>query len=410
MRILYVHPKAWTGDYPLLRKLSEAGNEVNVLEEWRDMPGPPVRVTDYFRNPGDRLRTYWYDPRRGWEKLLTWPVDRFFKAAFEGRNLLHRMVVIRRAVRYFKPDALLCAEGFAYAIPAAFLRRLRMLPVPLVVSYIGGDILDVPEADVGKRRTPLTAWLIRQSMRSIDRFRPFSPLLRDALLAEGAASERIEIIPGHLVVDASEAESVRRRKSTIRTQIGERYGIDDSAPLIVTLGGNQKGKGLHILADAWPTVLAAVPDARWLLCGPQSAWIAQQVWPRLQRAGCVGTVVAAGRLEGLGVFEHLAAADLHVTPTLCDGGPMVNIEAAAVATPTLTTEMAGNSYWLKEYGCGEVVPAGDSGTLAATLAALLSDPGRLAALREHCPAMTSLFALEQVTRRLSDLLESAVTR
>ena len=410
MRILYLHPKAWTGEYPLLRKLLETGHEVAVLEEWRNMPGPPVRVTDHFQEAGDRLPTYWYDPRRGLEKLLTWPVDRFFKTAFEGRNLLHRMEVIRRAVRHFKPDVLLCAEGFAYAIPAAFLRCLRILQVPLAVSYIGGDILDVPEAEVGKRRTALTDWLIKQSMRGIDRFRPFSPLLRDALLADGAAPERIEIVPGHLVAEASVLESVRQHKAEIRSRIRERYDLANPSPLIVTLGGNQKGKGLHVLAEAWPSVLAAVPDARWLLCGPESSWIAQQVWPRLRSAGCGGTVVATGRLEGLAVFEHLAAADLHVTPTLCDGGPMVNVEAAAVATPSLTTEMAGNAYWLKEYGCGQVVRAGDASALAAALVALLPDSGRLAALREGCSAMNPLFSHEQVTRRLSELLENAISR
>ena len=409
MRILYLHPKAWTGEYPLLRRLSQAGHDVSVLEEWRDMPGPPVRIADHFQENEDSLPTYWYDPRRGWEKLLTWPADRFFKTAFEGRNLLHRMVVVCKAVRHFRPDALLCAEGFAYAIPAAFLRRLRLLTAPLVVSYIGGDILDVPEAEVGKRRTLLTGWLIRQSLRGIDRFRPFSPLLRDALLADGAAPDRIEIIPGHLVAEASALESVRRHKGEIRGRIRARYGIADSAPLIVTLGGNQKGKGLHILADAWPSVLATLPGARWLLCGPQSSWIAREVWPRLQTAGCAGSVVAAGRLEGLAVFEHLAAADLHVSPTLCDGGPMVNVEAAAVTTPSLTTDMAGNAFWLKQYDCGAVVPVGKSAPLAAALTSLLTDTHRLASLREHCLEMSPLFSLEQVTRRLSGLLESAVS-
>ena len=407
MKILYIHPHAWTGEYPLLQELGRVGYEVMVLEEWRGMPGAAKQSRAHFREPGDGLRTFWYDPGRGWEKLLTWPVDRYFKRSFDNRNLLHRMVIVLRAVRYFRPDVVLCSEGFSYAIPCAFLRRSGLVRTPIVANYIGGDILDVPEAEVGKRRTPRTDWLIKQSLRGIDRFRPFSPLLREALLADGACERKIEVIPGHLVADADALQSVRRGKAESRQRVRARYGISDSAPVVVTLSNNQRGKGGHILAQAWSRICAEEPEARWLLCGPSTDWLDVQVLRRLRESGLAASVIASGRLSGLDVFEHLAAGDVHVSPTLCDGGPMVNIEAAAVMTPTLTTTMAGNSYWLREYGCGEVVPAGDGPALAAALLRLLAEPDRRVRMGSNGAAMTQLFSLEHVAGRLGRFLEEA---
>ena len=161
MKLLYLHPRGWSGEYAILKKFRQLGHQICVLEEARDKGAAARCVTADFAEPGDGIATLWYAPHRGWEKLLTWPVDRLFKRAFEGRNLAHRMWLISAAVRRFRPDAVLCTDGFTYAIPAAFLKRLGLLSAPLIASYIGGDILDCPEAGVGKRRTPMVSWLIR---------------------------------------------------------------------------------------------------------------------------------------------------------------------------------------------------------------------------------------------------------
>ena len=104
MRLLYLHPKAWSGEYAILKKLRELGHQVCVLEEARNEAAAARQIRADFLEPGDGIATLWYNPRRGWEKILTWPVDRIFKSAFDGRNLVHRMWVIREAARQFRPD------------------------------------------------------------------------------------------------------------------------------------------------------------------------------------------------------------------------------------------------------------------------------------------------------------------
>src|SRR5262249_44174994 len=198
MRILYVHPKAWIGEYAMLVKLRELGHDVCALEESREIDGRKRRLDAYFRTPGDGIATLWFDPRRGWERLATRLPGRLFRGALDGRNLGHGMWVITEAARRFGPEAIVCSDGFTYAISAAFLKRLGLLRTRLISSYIGGDIMDIPEADYGRRRTPLTNWMIRASLGGIDVMRPVSPMLRAVALAAGAAPPRVRVCPSHL--------------------------------------------------------------------------------------------------------------------------------------------------------------------------------------------------------------------
>jgi glycosyltransferase involved in cell wall biosynthesis len=406
VRILYLHPRSWIGEYAMLVHLRSLGHEICVLEERRDLPAARL-LADHFEKPGDGIPTFWFNPRRGVERLLTWPADRYYRNAFDGRNLAHRMWVIAAAAHHFRPDVIIASDGFSYAVPAAYLRRLGMLSAPLVASFIGGDILDCPEASYGRRRTPATDRLIKNVVRHADWLRPVSPLLTEVLQGDGADSDRIRMIPSHLVFDANVIDAVFAARQELAVAIRRRYGIPADAPLVVTLSWNQKGKGAHVLAQAWPRILAAAPGARWLLCGPEDPWLAQAVWPVLDKAGVRNTVVATGRLAGRDIFEHLAAADLHANPTLCEGLNMVTVEAAAVGTPTICTNGCGIANWISKFGAGAVVPAAEAAPLADATIRALADRARLSAYSAASRRMIADFALDRVAQQLISLFEDA---
>lgn len=404
MRLLYLHPKAWSGEYAMLKKWRELGQEVCVLEEARSGNAPRREIRGDFLEPGDGIATLWYNPRRGLEKMLTWPADRIFKPAFEGRNLAHRMWVIREATRQFRPDVVLCTDGFTYAIPAAFLKRLGVLSTPLIASYIGGDILDCPEAGVGKRRTAMVSWLIRNSLPGIDTLRPLCRSLADILLKEGADPGRIHTIPIQLGVPLTVFDSIYARRQEIGAALRRKYGIAADCPLIVTLSGNHKGKGLHLLAQAWPEVQRAVPGARWLMCGPDHPWLSEAVWPLLRRQSLENTVHFTGALVGEAVYEHLATGDVHVNPTLCEGLNMVTVEAAAVGTPTVTSEGAGIADWVRRLQAGLVVPVGDVSALAQALITALQSSELRLTWQERSRSMAPDFSLDRIASLLLALL------
>jgi len=399
MRVLYLHPNAWTGEHVILAEWMRQGHEVCVLEEKRNLGATRI-LADHFRSPGDGIATLWYDPRRGAEKVLTWPVDRWFKKDFDGRNFAHRMWMIRAAVRKFQPDAVIASEGFSYGIPAAALKRFGYLRQPLITSFIGGDILDCPEAAVGKRRVGGTGKLIREALEYPEVLRAVSPLINEALLAEGADPARIRIIPSHLTWADCARDELMANRGAIRSEIRRRYRIDSAAPLIVTLGGNQLGKGLQLLLSAWPRVLQTIPGARWLLCGPRDPWYIDEIEPKL--ASFSGSIVATGPLTGPSVFEHLAAADLHVNPSLCESLNMVTVEAASVGTPTISSDGAGIAYWVRRHDAGMVVPNRRVPELADAIIIALQSPDLLNKWAISCESLASQFKVERVARMLID--------
>lgn len=404
MRILYLHPKSWTGEYPMLVKLRALGHDVCALEERRGLARGSRQFSAHHRDPGDGIATLWYDPRRGWERLLTWLPDRVFRRAFDGRNLVHRMWVVREAVQHFEPDAVVCSDGFTYAIPAAFLKRLGLMHTRLLASYIGGDILDCPEWGVGKRRTPMVSWLIRNSLPGIDVMRALCDSLERILIREGADPARIARLPIQLVAPMPALDAIFARRAALRASVRQHHGIAADAPMVVTLSGNHKGKGLQDLAASWAGIVAAVPGCRWLLCGPDDPWLARGVWPVLRAAGLEHTVRFTGPLQGEAVFEHLAAADLHVNPTRCEGLNMVTVEAAAVGTPTVTSDGAGIADWVSALGAGAVVPAGDVAALRAAVIAALLDAELRLTWQGRSRIMAGDFSLDRIAAGLLDLL------
>ena len=401
MRILYLHPNAWTGEHVILGELMRQGHTVCALEEKRDLGATRI-VADHFRTVGDGIATLWYDPRRGAEKVLTWPVDRWLKKDFDGRNFAHRMWMIHTAVARFQPDALISSEGFSYGIPAAALKRLGWLRQPLITSFIGGDILDCAEAEVGKRRDGRTGRLIRGALAAPDLLRAVSPLINEALLAEGADPARIRIIPSHLTWGGDGEEALIADRDSVRNEIRRRYAIDSAAPLIVTLGGNQKGKGLQLLLAAWQRVMQALPGVRWLLCGPRDPWYVREIEPQLGQL--TGSIIATGALSGRAVFEHLAAADLHVNPSLCESLNMVTVEAASVGTPTITSDGAGISHWVRRHEAGFVVPNRGVPELADAIIAALQSPDLLHKWADSCGDLARQFSVQRVARMLIDSL------
>ena len=410
MRILYLHPKAWIGEYAMLVEFRRRGYEVCVLEERREGMIGARLYTEDFLEPGDGIRTIWYHPGRGAARLLTLPVDRFFRKTFDGRNLGHRMWVIREAVRIFAPDAVYCTDGFSYAVPAALLRRFGLLHIPLIASYIGGDILDCSHMGYGRRRTPELNWLMRTSIRHIDALRALCDSIERALLKDGADPARITLIPIQIGAPREIYEQVYAQRAQARAQVRDRLGIPQDARVLVTLSGNYFSKGIQDLARAWPAVLAAFPDAWWILAGPEDPWLAEGILPLLDASVGRARVRLTGGLRGRETYAHLAAAELHVNPTLCEGLNMATVDAAAVGTPTVCSDAAGVSDWILRHDCGLVYAAGNVLALERGVIEALAQPERLTAWGPRCRGMIGDFTAEAVFHRLAELFDRTLRR
>ena len=135
-------------------------------------------------------------------------------------------------------------------------------------------------------------------------------------------------------------------------------------PLALLPGRLHRQKGQSRLLDAWPEVLAVVPDARLVLAGegPDRQALAARELPGVRLVGQVADI-----------RPWLAAADVVVMPSTWEGMSLALLEARASSRSVVVTDVPG----MREVvvpGTGAVVPLGDARALADAVSRRLADP------------------------------------
>jgi glycosyltransferase involved in cell wall biosynthesis len=128
-------------------------------------------------------------------------------------------------------------------------------------------------------------------------------------------------------------------------------------------GGVTQRKGIKYLLEAWRRVRR--PGWRLQLLGPLPRD------PGPLRA-FLGEVELLGRVSHAEVPARLAAADVFVFPSLCEGSAVVTYEALACGLPSVVTPNAGSV--VRDGVDGFLVPPRDAEALAERMERLGSDP------------------------------------
>jgi glycosyltransferase involved in cell wall biosynthesis len=187
-----------------------------------------------------------------------------------------------------------------------------------------------------------------------------------------------------------------------------KWNIPGDALVALTSAKLERNKGHEVAIDALDRVRCGGIDLIYVVCGDGTRG------PELRSLAeaCGLPVRFTGLLEIDDVVAALAAADLVVHPSLQEIFPNAVGEAMSCARAVVAVDAGGTGELLGRDGSsGVLVPPDDSGAIAATIAALLKDYARRAALgaaaRRRIESEFSLVrmidgyeaALEQVIRR-----------
>lgn len=153
-------------------------------------------------------------------------------------------------------------------------------------------------------------------------------------------------------------------------------------PTALCVGRIRYEKGVDVLLDAWPRVLARIPDAQLVLVGdgPDAAGLAARSTPGVRFAG-----------ERSDVKDWLAAADVVAIPSRWEGMSAAMLEALARGRPVVSTDVSGAREVIGDTA-GAVVPIEATEALGDALADRLADPhlaaregaaGRAVVERDH---------------------------
>lgn len=316
---------------------------------------------------------------------------------------------------------LILAEGAypfgAMAALAAYGWRAgprRYVP-PLVITAAGGDFIASRAASYGYGRFRTARALMRYGLQRAAAVRVTTPLVREHVLALGAAPEQIAVIPRNIAAYCFPPPDVPldtyrvRARATLRA----RHNLKD-AHLIAAVGRLLPIKGFDTLVLALPRVIHAAGDTRLLLIGPsridpQLGDYAAHLVQLAQAQGIADRVLVTGAVPHADMRDYLAAADVIAVPSVLEGMNKVAVEGAAIGTPSVITRTAGIADWVGETRTGLVVDGGSPDALAQGLVELLCDPSLRAEMGTRGVTAARAFASPVIGEQLVTLCERVLS-
>lgn len=183
----------------------------------------------------------------------------------------------------------------------------------------------------------------------------------------------------------------------LRGEVRDRIGVSDDAPLVTAVSHMHQKKGVQYLLGAIPSVLSMHPAVSLAIVGdgPYRA--------HLEALSAAGG--HADRVKFLGhrpdVPEILAASDIFVCPSLCEGGCAGSLEAMSVGLPVVSTPVGIARDLIIHSDSGRVVDPASASALAEGLNDVLGRPREWAAMGMRGRASV---AAEASAQRTADLL------
>lgn len=280
------------------------------------------------------------------------------------------------------------------------LGLIAALDVPLVTTL--HTVLDSPDA---AQRAVMDA-ILAASARVIVMARKGRDILIETY---GADPERIIVIP-HGIPDVAfePAEAARARLGFAGRRV------------ILTFGLISPNKGIEVMIEAMPAILAEAPDAVYVVMGAthphllRSAGEAyrESLAARVRKLGIEDHVVFLNRfVDRPELLEHIAMCDVYVTPYLV---------AAQMTSGTLAYShglgrpVVSTPYWhaaeLLADGSGVLVPFGDPVSLGRAVADLLGDEPVRAAMARQAYAASRPSTWANTAQRYADCFRSVARR
>jgi phosphatidylinositol alpha-1,6-mannosyltransferase len=192
--------------------------------------------------------------------------------------------------------------------------------------------------------------------------------------------------------------------------VRRRHGLGE-APVVVCVSRLVARKGQDVLVEGWPRVLARHPGARLLLVGGGPA--ENSLRRTVDRKGLAHSVVLTGPVPAGELAPYYAAGNVFAMPCRTrragldvEGLGMVFLEAAACGRPVVAGTSGGAPEAVQDGVTGHVVDPRSPEVVADTIADLLADPARAAAMGRAGRAwVEQRWSWTTIAATFADLLE-----
>jgi len=198
----------------------------------------------------------------------------------------------------------------------------------------------------------------------------------------------------------------------------EEYGIPDGAPIVGVVARLEPEKGHPTLLEAWPRVLAAVPDAHLLVVGEGSR--CDDLRAQAEALGLLGSdpsnprselgrrVVFTGRRDDVPAVT--GALDVAVLPSYREAQGLSILEAMALSRPVVASAVGGIPEVVEDGRSGLLVPPHDRDALARAITRLLLDHPYADLLgRAGRELVHERFCVERMVRAIEAIYDESVS-
>ena len=264
----------------------------------------------------------------------------------------------------------------------------RLTRTPVLVSVLGGELVDLPEIDYGGGRSRVNRWLVARSLAAAGGVTVGSESLRR--LAERS-------VPGGRLGREPLGVDLERFTPAPRSPSGPRLGGPrlDGDPALLQVASLVPVKDQRSLLVAFARVVAQIPGARLHLVGDGE--LAGELDATARQLGLEDRVRFHGAVDHASLPAVYRQADLLIQSSLFEAQGMAVLEAAACGCP-----VAGTSVGVLPELCGDqsaaLIAPGDAGALAEAVLAML-DADRRDRLARTQAAAVRRFELRAVAAR-----------
>jgi teichuronic acid biosynthesis glycosyltransferase TuaC len=281
---------------------------------------------------------------------------------------------------------------------------------PFVPTIRGGDLIDEAAIGYGFARFRMVRLLIRHTFARAALVRAVSPGGREMALRFGCPPEKIVVVPRNLRDDYYVAD-IHNFRADRRALIEQRHDLAGRA-IMLAAGRLLPVKGFDDLIRALPAVVARVPNATLLICGPNrvderlgdyAAFLRRTA----EEQDVADRVILVGDVPFQQMADYYAAADVVVISSLMEGGNKTLSEGTLFGTPFVATENAGTIGFF-DSSDGISVPVRNAAALAEALITMLSDREAWRRRSEACLEGRERFHSATVAAAMTQVYESAI--
>ena len=191
----------------------------------------------------------------------------------------------------------------------------------------------------------------------------------------GEPYDKIDVVPNAVSVAAFDAYDGNDLRAFRR-----RYVADDEF-LVFHVGRIVYEKGLHILVEAAPTILAQMPGVKFVIAGKGP--MVDELRLLARRLGVGDQFYFTGRIDDLERDRLYKVADVAVFPSLYEPFGIVALEAMAARVPVVVSSVGGLTEVVENHVTGITALPGHAGSLAWAILHTLSHPEWAAARVEN---------------------------